>query len=591
MATIDLGAGQREMAMRMFQAAYGGNDSGEDELTKELDRQAQQATRDAAERRLQVESGARISDLKARQGIAQQRAGAYISAEQQREEMERQQILRGQEASGRAAEFLPYKERLSTAQTGAANASAEASRAAALERKVTAVKRQLETQGVADKNAREVAEGLVNDSERITNHYIGMAAGGQPIDKNGTDEFVKAMQHLGNNKFYDVPRNPDGSWKYDPKQVAQQFPMTDDKGIPTFRAAKEQRDINMPGSDFGKKLRDVRAILDDPSQSEDMKRAATNELVSISSPTMPKIQGAMVQRLIDVGAYPQAINLMKDFQNKDGGNGKLKMPSASAQSDITNRISVIGTQNELMDRWKELQKQGLIPVGTWRKPVLDMLKDIGANNADVQVFRDLLNVQVSQYMNLMHGRRYMEKEMEFITNSMPSQYDSPATFEEVLRSMRAHMIQDVRERAGSLQDWGYQIPKGIDPIPVIQSLHEGHMPAGIEFDDGGYLPPEAIRDQALGIDILRQQAKRRGQDIGGTGAFRDNNTDQLGMSYSPTEPPVDEEKAMRDEISKMTPEQVRKELAAVPDLRTSPEDTAADLGAARKEALEQAQTP
>jgi len=587
---ISVGGRQREMYMAQFNRMASGRD--EDPLTKELDRQAAEDAKAQAEKRLEDVAGATIAAGRARTEQGAQRTGAYVEAQgaavRARKAAELKaynDILEGRLESARKDRELQEKLPVWRAQTGEAGAHATLFGAQTEEAKA-------KTRGEQDKNAREVAEGLVNDSERIANHYIGLASGGQPIDKYGTDEFVKAMQHLGNNKFYDVPRNPDGGWKYDPKQVAQQFPMTDDKGIPTFRTAKDLRTVNMPVSDFGRKLQDVRAILDDPNQTEDMKRAATNELVSISSPTMPKIQGAMVQKLVDLGAYPQAINLMKDFQNKDG-SVKGKLPGAAAQTDMANRISVIGTQNELMDRWKQLNAQGLIPVGTWRKPVLDLLKDIGANNPDVQTFRDLLNLQVSQYMNLMHGRRYMEKEMEFIMNSMPSQYDSPATFEKILGNMRAHMIQDVRERAGSLADWGFQVPKGIEPIPVIQTLNGGRKPAGLEFDDGGTITPEMIRDQAIGLDLLRKQNQRSGQDIGGKGAFRSS---QLGMTAdptagAPTAPVVDDEKAIRDEIANMTPEQIKKELGKVPNLDVSPEDMAKDLADARKETLEQAQTP
>jgi len=574
---IDLGAAQRALYMSMFNDLYGNKNRYD--LTREIDRQSDEARKDLAEQRLLAESRARQADSAARLGISRERAGAYIAAEQERQKMEDEQIARGKEASDRAERQMQPKIDLMRAQTGAASAAAEASHAAALERAAATEKNKLEAQGLSAKNARDAADALVKDSERGYNFAISMAQGGHKFDKDETDKFVANARHLGDDRFFDVPRNPDGSWNYDPKTVAQQFPIVDQKGMPTTKLAEGIRKLQQPESDFGRKLHDVRDILEDPTSSEYMKHAATAGLTAMYSPTVPKIQGDLVQRLVDVGAYPQAINLMKDFQTKEGG-GKPNKPSAKSTTDMQDRLALIQTQNELLEQWHDLRGRGLYPTGVLRKPILDTLRDLGVNNADVEGFRKLLNLQVSQYMTLMHGRRYMEKEMEFIKNSLPSDVDSAATFESVLRSMRKHMVTDVQTRAGALKMFGIDTP-GITPRDPADVIRGGESLPGLEFNDA-YVPPQTVRDMAIGLDILRKQDVARGLKIGGVGEFRDNQMGAdkqqagisgLGMTPVPPEqpetPPPSKEDKMREEIAKMTPDQIRKELQSMsPEVTT-----------------------
>jgi hypothetical protein len=528
---IDLGARQREMYMALMGHMFARNQ--EDDITKELDRQAAEDERARIQKRLEESTAAQITagQERTRQGAA--RTGAYVSAEQQREEASRQAILRGQEQSGRAEELLPYRERLMGAQTGAATAAAEASRAAAYERLVTAEKRKLEATGVSEKNAREMAEGLVSDSERNYNFAITQALNGHQFSKEETDLLEHNMQHIGGDRFFKLDRNPDQGWKYDPNTIAQQYPLYDDKGIPSTKLAEGLRKVNMPESDFGRTLKDAQGVLDNPNASEDMRRAATNMLVSKYAPNLGKVQGGLVQRLVDAGAYPQAINLMKDMQGKDGmgAGGQMKpgKPSAASVTDMEDRTSLIQTQNEILDKWKDLRARGIWPTGALRKPIYDTLKEIGANDPDVQLFRGMLQLQISQYMKLMHGRRFMEKEMEFIQNSLPSQYDSGNAFEHVLLGMRQHMIDDVRTRLGVLGMWGIR-PSGAEqyePLDPVAVMKGGQRLPGIEFNDA-YISPEQARDTALGFDILR----RKGVSIGGMEEFRKN--DQLGMTMAPS---------------------------------------------------------
>jgi hypothetical protein len=344
------------------------------------------------------------------------------------------------------------------------------------------------------------------------------------------------MQHIGGDRFFTLGRNPDGSWKYDPKTIAQEYPLYDDKGIPSTKLAEGLRKVNMPESDFGRTLKDAQDVLDNPNSSEDMKHASTNMLVSKYAPNLGKVQGGLVQRLVDAGAYPQAINLMKDMQGKDGmgANGQMKpgKPSASSITDMEDRTSLIQTQNEILDKWKDLRARGIWPTGTLRKPIYDTLKEIGANDPDVQLFRGMLQLQISQYMKLMHGRRFMEKEMEFIQNSLPSQYDSGNAFEHVLIGMRQHMIDDVRTRLGVLGMWGIKPPGAENYMPKdpVEVLRGGERLPGIEFNDA-YISPEQARDTALGFDVLR----RKGVSIGGMEEFRKGGGEQLGMTMAPSE--------------------------------------------------------
>jgi len=524
MPVIDLGAEQRRRIDSLMEQMYRNQP---DDLSREIDRQAEEAVREANERRLERATQAQIMQGQERVRQGAERTRAYTSAEAAREAQEREQIERAKELSGRQERELQTRIPEWQAETEQHKAETDLARQHILQSRAEAGRIGAETEGLRQKQKREMDEALVQDSRNTVNFAIAQAQGGHQFTPDETKAVEFAFQHLSQDRFYNLPKNQDGTWQFDPKTVARDYPVMDNKGLPSTDFAKGIREINKARTPFAQKLQDYNDILKDPNSTEEQKRLAGLDVFKNAQPLMPQIEAGLVQRLLDAGEVDSGVNLMKWFQTKDGGNKPLDKPSASAMKDMNDRMGIIQTQNELRDMWHFIRQQNLYPTGAIRKPILMMLKEIGESNRYVDSFNKLLNTQVSQYMNLMHGKRFMEKEMEFIQNSLPSYMDSANVFETVLDSMQAHMIKDVRTRAGVMRSWGFRTPEGIDPIDPIDVLKRGEQLPGIESDNS-YTPPGMSRDHALAIQKLSEIMQRRGQSVGGVGSFRGYQGGQLG---------------------------------------------------------------
>jgi hypothetical protein len=549
----------------------------EDDITKELDRQAAEDEKARAEKRLEEATAASITagQERTRQGAA--RTGAYLTAQEAAAQAHRAAVVKAFDdiANNRkrvdiAASELEAHKPLWSAQTKEAEAHTGLFGAQTTGENV-------KTQGERDKQARAVVDDNMKHDNQGMAFAIAQATRGQPFTADETDELERKFQRYGQDKFFKLPRNDDGSWKYDPKMVAQQYPIFDSRGQPTTKLANDLRTSNKPYSTYYQELADADRLLKDPSSTPEERRMAGMRLVKSSAPSMEQVGTDIMSRLVAADNLPAAMNFMKDYQTKwgegKGAQGALSKPTGKQQSEMEDRLALVQSMNENIRHFQLLKARGWFPTGVLRQPLLNVLQETGLANPYVEAFRNELNTQISQYMNLMHGRRFMTEEMKFIKHAMPSEEDATNVFEQVAVSMRQHMINDIRSRAGVLQMWGVRIPEGIDPILPADILAGGGNLPDIETSTG-LIPAEKSKDYVIGLQNMTEALRRSGQDIGGLGAFRKVNPTvgevpgapgQLGEST--LGPPSEmEQRANADvaaeveRLKKLSPEQLQQEL-------------------------------
>ena len=418
----------------------------------------------------------------------------------------------------RAESRLASALRTDRAQEEASRASAEASRAhAGLFKEQTA--------GEYEENVRKQNDFIHEYADRRSNAALAQIARGEPLDKNATDVWEKALRvQTGNDDLY-LPRNAEGGWAGDPKTALRG--VVDKDGKPTAEFAAKIRDLEKPFSEFGQLVADAQEARASGLSPTEM-QPYVDRIRRETAPTSPgQVEAYIAQTLLDDGNVEGAMDALT--QLRGASKTVIKIPDPKERDARRNQLTMVADMNDIEKDFDMLLKSGRIPVTAYRQPMFDALAYLGKDDPYIQTFRKKLDNFKARYLLYLSGRAATDAERNEVKNQIPSRFDSIQTFQMALPDFRDKVIRDIAIDNGIADSFGLQTDPSLPKISPGDLLKTG-KPLPNYVTATGTVPSAEVQRHVAGMARIAEGFRRAKNKVGGVTEFRDWSLPENGMS-------------------------------------------------------------
>lgn len=527
------------MFASMFNTVYGRGGGG-DELSKEIDRQAEmdlrerqvanQESRDRARLNMEMlEHQRRLSEFDQTHDLRQQQHD--LDAWKATDESQRGWMTTNAAVNNSNAEI-----KLRAMQTKEAEAAAERDRA--------------DTENKKYWQQKDIKEGAIDDARRVMNESRANAANGQPLDKLGTDRLERAYQTYYHDTDLRIPRNNDGTWAFDPdKMKALQ---TNKDGTVTAQLADQLRTAHRPYSPLAQQMYDIENAAKDPTTDPKLMKTMVDNFTNKAFQNIPDAGKAFIWDAYKAGGPPALLDATRQYwaaKSTGQAEGHLKTPSPTDIKDLSSGLMQASHMRELADAIPKIYADhGYLPAGLGMRTASEYLNQIGMIDPAVMNWKKELDQVVLE--NIFHytGKRWNPNEADLARKGFPNPMEDPPEVLQASLYRFADLLQEkLAMQFGLMKSLHYQIPEDMtDPktgqplkIPIIMPQDAfaamGKNPP--YYGDSGTLDSKYTTN--LGATaytysrMLERARKQAGYDIGGPGSFRKPG----GTGLAPT-PPV-----------------------------------------------------
>jgi hypothetical protein len=397
----------------------------------------------------------------------------------------------------------------------AALAAAGASRASATASYAHAGLLGEQTAGARLDNTKKQNDALLDRATRGHNFAMEAAHRGEAIDPIWTNQLEEYERRLSGDQHLTLPRNEDGSWKYDKDKIATS--MYDEKGMPRAAYAKTLDDIAKKSSPFGQMIDDFNEVKANGGDEETLK-AYRSKIWEEVAPTVGKVEGAMIKPFVDHNDIDGAMDLLGRLREK--GAPKITVPNATERVKMDETINLIRDTDRIKENFVKLKQEGKMPVGFFRQPWNTIRARVGSDDQEITTFLKQLDQFRAKYVYAMTGKQMGEKERADLSSQIFNKTDSPQTFWASLPQFRNQMVEKAAVTNGIAKAYGMEPMQGvpiIDPGDVIAK--GGKLPDFIT--ESGYVEASDVENHIKGIRVLADKTAKGKAKIGSVEERRD----------------------------------------------------------------------